>query len=665
MGRSEDLLLSDCNSGEKTTFRGPRTFLDEEDVRTPHDLSARNVEYITEGQVRTRRGIDPVWNPNLAIQTLHNWRQSTFHRLLYLHSNSFVRTRNLETLVDELIVNGGIGAPTMMTPAEYGQRIIMAFSDANGAGTTEARIWDGLFTSGVANVEKVFPRALQTTDIAGGVFTVSEPAGGVITQGSHNLGVILRTKNGGISPPGIVVGGVFTPVTHNASGGKKLQITINPASSWPNWFSTGEVIMTPVENPAQYYVVPGSSFAITGGSPIPAVVTINLDDVTLTSKGSPADEYFNLYAQSVGGSGPFSPYFIGPYNDRMVYITLFPGPDLLNLTSGAFISKKGDPQWITLSRHLIQLPEFKLITCAHQLDQTLNIFGPDWTWAYTDNQRDPVYWPTPRQVDGKIGSPFINGVVKNVSKSYLWVGARQGLFCYRGGVYDSKPSSFHQTDLWRQINWAAPQQTFSVVEYSDRHQVHVYCAYGPGQTTCNRVLVWDYQEGYTFDKIRFCGIWNYSPIPSIGGRTNVLNPATKTNEIWMASNTAGKVWRTKHEPDDSAVTLYNDDGAGIDSAYKTGSMGGVSTGPRKWVGASFRVRGAGAIGLNVYSLDQVRTKVLAAINATLAPGKEFFRWINIESEACSIEVTNQAQANSYFIWSYMKVWWKRWLARRG
>lgn len=649
------MFLDDCQKiGPLTQFRGPNLLVDEEDVRPFEALSANNVEYLA-GQVRTRRGFGEVWNPAKAITALYNWLQSTRNYLMYFHSGTTVVRRDLSSSSDENIITGL--AANGMVCAQAGHRLYMAFFNSSGLGATEGRCWDGNFTGAVPNVEKCFTAPLACPAEVG--IATSEPAVGLITAGVHRIGVIFTTKNGYEVKPVYLDGANYISLT--ATGSKNGRVVMTPVGTWPNWCSSAQIIMTTASNLETYYKVPGATAAVGGGGPVAVTIDFSISDTTLAGEAEEATEYFNLLTQTAG-TGPFSPFIVLGYNNRMVYITDILAPDAMTRTSCAYISNMYAPQWITTAKHLLNLPEFRQISAAFTLGGSLYLLGPSWTYAVSDSTDYPVKWAPPQLVDSRIGSPFIRGVCPNASRNWVWVADQSGLYCYRGGAYSIVPASDKQEPDWLRINFGAPPETLRVIDNAADNMVLVLAPLD-GAVQPTHILAWDYQDGVTPDRIKYCGAWAIGGGYLPGDLEIVQAYSTKRKELWMAPFTAGKVLRQKYEPADALATIYHDDGNGYESYYQL-CVSGVLPAPTTHVGDHLRVRGTGMLGVVASTLDGVRSRTCRNIVLGTTPGKEELVLYDLQSEAARLRVSNGEVAGAYFILSSLLHYMTPWMGGR-
>lgn len=639
-----------------TDFRGTNERL-ADFTGPPNEASfVENViyEYVDKGlvAVATRPGFGLAYNPGLAIQSLYNWiQQLSVNRLIYFHSNAQVVSRDLNTSTNTTILTGLSAAGMIASPQGY--RLYMAFYSAAGQGATEGRVWDGTFTSGTPNVSKLFQRPLLTTEIS---VTPSEPLAGSVTAGLHNIGLLVKAWSGADTRPSPTDAGLnLVPIAFTSSGSKNIQLLISPVGTWPLWAESIRPIMTTISNPLEYFIVPGDPTLIPRGTSSPVLIQIDIDDVTLSS-GIEALPYFDLVSMNSANTGPWSPHFIGSYNDRAVYFARILAPDSITLTTGIFFSDRFNPQYLIPSTHQVYLPNFRDAIGGVTHGSSYVVWGPSWLYAFTDNNDSPVNWGPAREIDPTKGSPFVHGVVSDKESGVLWVADRTGLYAYEGGIVPILPANNNQLTTWSRINWKASQETFDMTVNTTYHIIIVKAPLD-GASVATHLLVWDYQAGTSPDRIRFCGTWPITGQISYGGMATVYNPQSGQNETWIscAQASPGKIVRLKSLPFDSA-SLYNDDGLGYQSRYRSGRLVMMGPGHLKILAATLGLQGNMSVGLIAYSADQKRTRAMNPIAPTSLPGQLFTRAVKITSPSAHIEITNGAAVNSWWKLSSLRPW---------
>jgi hypothetical protein len=429
--------------------------------------------------------------------------------------------------------------------------------------------------------------------------------------------------------------------------------------------------MTNVQNTARYFFVPGVTIGIPGGtSGAVNFPDFSFSDITLGAEATNEAvlngvNYFALFSQDHSGLGPFSPFLVLSYGDRLICLTA-----LSDGSTGAFVSQPNKPQWITLAQSLIQLPGKLTITCGFVLGQSLYLVGPAWTYAFSDNNNLPISWAKPRQIDGSIGTMSPVGVAVNSSLGYAFVADTAGLQYLTGGAYAQKPISYLTPPDWERINWAAPAGTIQVRDVPSHKMVFVKAPLD-GAVSANALLAWDYSLGIAWDRVNYCGLWDSAAFPDIGAIEQVLNPTKKIYELWLSRYGAGKVYRSKSVAagDGTSMTdaaLYSDDGTGINWQYQSCALPKqVFPEPQQWVAVKTRLRGNGTINPQAKTLDQTRSHALTAITAVNAPGQWALNLLDVQSEGLYVQYDNGSIAGAWGIIAGFEVFWNPdWVMQR-
>lgn len=674
-------FLTDFKHSDITSFSGPNLLIDEEDVREPQCLAAKNIEFI-DSQVRApRRGFTQVWNPDKILRVMYNWLQSNYNRLIYLNSDNQVISRDLSSGAESVFITAvsAVG----MAFAQAGYRLYMSFFDAAGFGTQSAEVWDGTFTSGTPNVDPVFPPPPDVTVFSGGDNwgAFSEPGAGSVSPGKHYYALIFNTWNGYQMAPGPLDSLVFTPRSFVSAGAKNLQLTVSPSGNWPAILYSVQLAMTTAQNPNRWFLLPSTN----GGGPTvfnptrgfgssSFTFTIDIDDVTLTGGGPTeiTNTLFNLYY------GSTQPHCILAYNNRNIYITRMAGFPVGSVVATIMVSNPFAPQYVTANLHFLNLPEFRDAVTGFVLGTVLFILGPSWTYAFTDNGQVPVKWAPPRLVSGAVGSTFIHGVSHNQDLGYAWVADHSGLYFFTGSVYPRVPASYWQTPDWNRINFNAPAGQMKVIEVVDDRLVLVKAPLD-GATEANYIMAWDYTDGTDANKIKYCGLWSLAPFPGIGDIEIVQAYTTRIKQLWISRGDAnGQVVRRKTIEDGDATAtnpapLYDDLTQGIDGSYEmlaTAPLmrgGKAPTGPYMQIGIEARLRGAGQINITGYSFDEGRETPLAPILASeisMRPGQRFVRLVDEQTEVMSYSFDNGAVANAFLYLAALRCYFAPWMQER-
>ena len=661
-------IVDGFDKRELTDFPGADLLRGTEDLHrnaSPGAVLAKNVEYIP-GQVRTRRGFGLFKTISIEANRIFNWIVGDFNRILYFSKNGGspkVAYQGLDpalSLADVVTGLSATAADAVFSP--FGSRLFMAFLKAGGDGVNVAKVWNGLFSGATSPlVDDVFQAPPDEGAGAGdyGV-TYAEPGAGVVTAGEHNFAVIFRTRNGYQTKAKAL------STAKTAAGSLNLTVTLDPVTTWPASINGVRLAISTVQSPAQYIFV-GEFYVITGGSSTNIVITVNLSDTAIASliDANDATDWFSLITNS-DASAPDTPVSIVDYGNRMVWIADILDTEILADVSSIYISNPDEPQWITADRHLVFLPGRRRARAQFVLFDLLYVLGPSWTYAFVDNGDFPSTWARPTLVDNRIGALSQNGVTTNASRGVAWVANRDGLYAFQGGSFPQLPASYRQTPDWERINWTNTTQV-QVIDDGINDTVRVIVPLDSA-TEPSHIMSFDYKEGVGWWQIRYSLDNIASEEPACG--EVVLNPATNASEFMVGdASTAGLILRQK-----SALygdsSLYNDNSAGISSAYRTPPLPGYSHAPLEHRAMHLRIGGSAASGqtvtIKVFNANQVRSLTLEPI-ANFPEGEDpettFLRLFRMESEAAILEIAC-ATADRYFILSQVIYYYTGWLGKR-
>jgi hypothetical protein len=631
------MSISGLNYTDVTKFRGPMLQPQAEvsDIPTDASLRAENVSYLP-GRVQTREGHEQVFS-GYQPRSMSNWTTQTGNWLLSLTPSSVIRRD---------IGNGGeltLGSITADRGsfAQAGNKVYMSFRNTSGVSAGEARVWDGNAFA------KIAPPPLAY------VPTITQPAVGGITAGKHRIAYIVSSLSGYVGKPGPVVGGVFSPVEFTADGNKRIHFSIT--LNTPSWAANIYVLMTTTADLEKYFYVPGAVIGIPANATGWTVgIDIDCSDERLELVDQEATDQFFLATQDAAGNGPISPSHCFAYSNRMVYLC---GQD-------TYISDQGNYEALALDRNLINLPNGKPMTSGGEVRGTCYLVGPSYTYSIQDtNTGDaPTTWPTPVQVSGSIGTPAALGFAVNSDYGFAWVAAEGGLYCF-DGQYPELPVSYWQSPVWQRINWAKAH-LIEVVDHTPSQRVFVMVPLD-GATVPTHILTFDYQDGRTFDTIKF-SLDNITGI-NLSCLALVRSATTGRLDLWMSCTSAGgSVIRrfSRDEMSTSPGTRYNDMTAPIPQVFKAAVVPEVASQTTLQLqhrAAKFRVQGNGTLNITAKTLDDVKQASLNAITLSTAPGKHIQKRFHLIGTALAYEFTMPSVANTYFILSGFRHYFSKFL----
>jgi len=597
--------------------------------------------------------ISATWNRFVALA------DNGSNRYLYFHTMSGL------PLYTDILKSGLNSSVTNAISTVYGTRLFTVFTDNDGKAVSgrQGIVWNGNYTSGPPSVIQV-DDLFQAPASSAVTITPTEPSAGVVTAGNHKVGLVYGTRNGYETKPTIY----SAPIT--ASGDKLLSISIDPAALsgnvWPAWVYYVKIILTTVQNTELYYFVPGTS-GITYPNPLtstPAVFTVDISDIELT-QAAEATDWFSLTTSAELGNVKF----IDSYGDRMVYVVDNSDEDTLANASSIWFSDVADPQRIAADRNQRFLPNKKPITGGAELNGVYYVFGPNWTYAFTETTDFPVTWFPAQQMSGTVGIKYPGCVARNSTNSMLWVAHTSGLYTFNGQQYNDLPASYRQPVEWARINWAAPSWCFKLIDDEVNEQV-LFQVPLDGAVKPSHVLKWDYKRGFSRDHVRF-SIDNYKDGegPLVPVLELVQNPNTSLLEVWALDAESNAVYRTKNRTDD-ASTWFTDDGLSIESVYRSEALSPVGPAPFKHGGTHARITGAGDVYVTIYPYvgsldlaDSYRFKGAYTRDLDATQYGPYLFLLGWQSETVYLEVSNN-ENDSWWELGSITHYYNDWLAQR-
>lgn len=653
------MFLPDALTAELQQFRGANLLQDAYSVPPENGFFNKNVAYVL-GQVGTRLGHSAVVNmTDGAIKSMFNWLfvavGTPVSVIAYYAPSVGLRTLNLSGYTVQTIDATKNAAGASMS--QDNERLYAAYYDSNGLGAAGGIVY-GWNSGGSPVSDPLFASPVNYTP------SISAPATGVITAGTHRFGYLITTRNGYI-PVACPNNGTFNYATFtSADSVHDINVIITPSGTWPEYVASVQIMMTTAANLNQWYLVPGASQNVAGGSSTPANITFSISDADLAATGTDGTPYLNVLS-SQSGTPPFFPSCIFQYSSRMMYI----GIDAAGFPS-IWASEPGNFQYITADQNVIYLDGREVPVTGTSLRGVCYVFTKHRTFSMEDNGDVPVSWVPPQVVDNSIGTLSVKGIFTNVKQGFIWVADVNGLYCFQGGMYPPLPVSYYQTPDWQRINWAAAQ----TVEVLDNQEKKIVMVKAPldGATTPNYVLCWDYTEGNTPETIKYCGAeqladGNYN----IGCFGVIQNNTTNIQEVWYAPGANGYLIRENNgsEANPYRDVTTNGTPSAYTSTYETSLIPGM-TGQRgstqMFQGMNIRITGSGPVNFTVYSLDHKNSLVPARSPLTLSasPGQQYtLRWM-LYSEHESIQISADT-LDAYWQLAYIGAAYVAWSPQRG
>ena len=456
----------DVNEFEIQQFHGSAQAVDPYALDQNHGLYSQNIDFVVSPsglvQATPRRGsaqVTQIPNGDGAVVSLAPWYFNNggvqdCYAVYYAPAvGAKAWSQHAAAFVSLVAVTG---AHALSFVAD-GIRGYLAFCDVSGRiGTASGYVYGLTY----AAADTLFSPPTQVTVTA---ITVNTTFGvGVITAGSHRLGIVFTTRSGytgALSP--VDSTGVFAPYTFVAPDGvHEWGVTVNFLSV-PAYLSGGtfQVVLTSSSNPARYFLVPGAIGNIPG-SPGTVTVNISITDGDLVT-GTDVTENQNLLTQNQAMQPPFLPSAIFTYSSRLGYVAIdsagFPV---------VYISDQNNYQYLTAGFHSIYLEGRQIPIQGVSISATLFIATLSGLYSSSDNGGQPVTWTPPARVDGSVGILAPSCILS--SNGRILVASEKGLFSYASGTFPSIPLSYWQTPDWSRINWSAPTQVQVVDDALDR-----------------------------------------------------------------------------------------------------------------------------------------------------------------------------------------------------
>lgn len=692
---------------EVTDFGGEWDLIDQDDQPPDRSVKCLNCSFIP-GSVFTRNGFGVALSPSDIVTSMFHWlfgdASSTGKSYLVWHKDGYgVRLADLSTGTPSNLysVTGAKGAVF----ANAGPKFFSAHYNSAGVGVDGGKVYG----SGVGS-DDLFARPMLSSEVT--VSAGAPSAGGNCTPGTRKIAFIMTTRNGYVGRPAPANTSLVvqpTSVTTDAANAQFL-VTVTPATVWPAWAGTIQLIATTTVDTSTYYFVRGAVLSTPAGGGIAVSYTIDIsdDDLTVDAGFSDATKYFFLLTRDSSNVAPFNPSAVFNAGNRMAYV--FRNS---NYGQGLFISNPNAYQQISASRNVLYLPGQLEVTTGFYKDKTIYMVGPNWTYAVGDTGDDPVNWVAADCVDSSIGTSCPEGVSFDMARGIGWVAHTTGLYRFAGGQYDDMPVSYMNSNVWKAINWDVAPYTLRVADSAAINTVFVTAplratgvvstsgtavtyvsgdefatswiagqaiiingvsysissvtsrnaavlstsagtqisvTYTVTPTYNTHLLAWNYTKGDGVDSVKFSRWFLRNVAPA--SICIVQNYANRMQTPWIGQAAAGDIYSLKQDTDSD---VYRDGIHAIDSVYYTGLFANDGDGGTlHHHGADFRVRGAGTLAITSRTLDGAQTATLSPITLATAPGREYFRGMRQISERIFYEISNSATLDKYFKLSLLR-----------
>jgi hypothetical protein len=436
--------------------------------------------------------------------------------------------------------------------------------------------------------------------------SITQPAAGLVTAGTHRFGYLIEFINGfttRVSPDGSSVFGDttgFIPVSLVSSGALNARLTF--AANWQVLhLANGEiaavsVVMTTTTNLNQYYIVPGSRTVISPvGSAAGFTIDVSISDADLSSQGVDATPYLFLATNGRNNStsNPLNVRHLCLFGNRMAYLAS-QSDTAGNQVDCIYVSDPNNYQAITLDQNIIQLPGQRPIATMFRMGASDYILGPHEIWSLTDNNDVPVTWAAAQLLDGKHGTQAIHGVEVSPSGNYAWIADQGGLYLFTGGPITSLPVSYYQTSDWNRINWAKAY-CVKIRDDASNKRVHVMVPLD-GASTPSHILTWDYTNGISPETVMYSldSLSGYSLGAMDLVRNDLLAQATGNAgkiELWLASSGTDYFLRKMSDAD---FRFYRRNDATLTSIVVAANVATATTAAAHglWIGQKVTIAGA-------------------------------------------------------------------------
>ena len=635
-------------SATKGNFGGSWTAVDAASIDDRGASFAQNVRYF-KNEVQTRYGWGvaasfssyPAGTSGMGPGPMYNWISSLGDYLVWSNSggsntiNLSRLTDNPPTIVANLSVSANFGIPVF---APIGPRLFVSNWTIGNAQTQFTSVGPAVISyNGVFNYDPIIPGPASTTLVPSTAPT--EPGVGVVTAGLHYIGLRMLHRSGFLGRPGPDTSTTtnptpqtFAPIAFTSTGNHNLKWAFTPGTNWPADVIQVQLLMSPVDNPNQFFLIPGATQNVTGGSATSVNITFNIADDALVAGAAAIDctNSLNFYTASATGQAYMQCLAVAAIGSRMFYISQLPDANG-NMFSVIFASDSANYQQISLSQHVIQIPNQLDIRAVFGVQGAIYIVGPHWTYVTQDTGGVPVTWPTPQIVDGRKGAEGPNCVEVATSGQYAWVADRSGLY-YFNGIYQALPIDYLGLDYSSFLK--IPDVFLQVVDDPLRHRVLVNGSqidFGSKYF----ILEFDYTFGLDPYSVRYTrhdrlGMFA-GPIAIVQNDLTTIGVTshTKVPELWLGATGLGSdgklhVYREKNPVYDSNV--YQDDAvagaAAIHTIYETNAMPepGGSALILAHQAVIPRIVGSGTMSAwGVYTLDKQQFKNLPSYTLSLTP----------------------------------------------
>lgn len=583
--------------------------IDEYNDSVPKDHFIDSLNTITEGaQIRTRDGVAlEVTFP--AIVRIYYWRiQNEATRVIVLNNIGQLFDLTVSAVTPILVIIG----MTDFVASPFNNRLYI--SPHNGVSGLPGEFVYVYTGSGLAR------KAAGAAPIGG--FVVTAGTAGHIEAGTHIFAWVYESTSGFVTLPGPV-----TFQTLEFDGATKANfsgVPVGPAGTAKRRLIASRAIQTYNGDQNAYEM-----FFVSGGI-INDNVTTTLNDIDFYD----ADLQLSAdYTFDQLGEIP-AVLFISTYGRMMVYGATDLDKNIV------YISKANEPESINSLAGFQSFDphETEGVKDATEFRGNLYVCKRHKTYAGRDNTYEPSTWKFDT-IDSSIGcdaggiSKYIDA--KGGKSDFFLVADSAGFFKYTG-VYEEIPLSYKAKNWWKRINQTYANKMQVLV---DAEKLLIYILVPlDGAVSPNYIIVGEYENGITFDKIKW-HLWsfqNFSP-SSIAIDIDYI---TKKLELKISS-LSGNIYTPE-------VNRRNDNATAILSHIKFALLGDMPNAIHHVGAVGLRVKGSGSLVMELRGEDDVDVETVPPLTLVSTPGKEYIRPAKFQSEKASFKIS-MASANGYFI----------------
>lgn len=568
---------------------------DEDSVPPGYFKDSRNVRFIT-GGVKSREGT----TLDLTIASVKRMavykRIGEAQRLLLLNAvGELYDSTNLVTPILSIAAMVDFSVEVM-----FNRAYITPHNGITGLPGEKVYVYEGSGTARAAAGTAPTGFTLGAADSA---------ASGSCETGTHVFAVCYETVSGFLTAPGGFV--AFSP-----AGAKQVDITaipVGPASTAARQIvATKEIIDFNGDFTNQeYFIVPGGRVA----GNVATTVSVSFFDADLVSS---ADYLLDELSEIPAGVGLMN------YRGHLCVWGEDANPSVVR------VSKSGEPESHDAVEGFVTVNPGDngggVLNCAEYRTQLL-MLKDERAYVTQDNGQSPAFWEVPSPIDSSTGTSC-HGIaqVRDFGDNLLdrlFIASRSGFQLFNG-TFSAAEISYPVDAIWERIT----ETHFHTIEtVIDPIAALVYCAIPlDGATSPSHVLVGDYQEG--LDKFKW-DLWTFPVAPT----SIVVDVASATRQsILKLGSLTGNVYKL-----DTAAT--DDFDTAISSYVQFGHLP-FDDDEKIWhfTGIRLRARGTGALDIQLFGEDGIRTETPSSIVLAELPGQAIFRGFDFTNEKCSVKI---------------------------